>query len=99
MNLFNAKLSPAQVQALYTQISQGTKLRLVSMGHVDNRQDLSHSCDNGLFIRSSFQWCAPSHHRCRPQQAQHCQALQLQHHNKPAGGHPEVCFDETHKKA
>jgi len=35
VNLFNAKLTPAQVQALYTQISQGTKLRLVSMGHVD----------------------------------------------------------------
>ena len=37
VNLFNAKLSPAQVQALYTQISQGTRLRLVSMGHVDIR--------------------------------------------------------------
>ena len=37
MNLFNAKLSPGQVLALYTQMSRGTKLRLVSMGHVDIR--------------------------------------------------------------
>lgn len=37
MNLFNAKLSAGQVLALYTQMSRGTKLRLVSMGHVDIR--------------------------------------------------------------
>ena len=37
VNLFNAKLSPGQVLALYTQMSEGTNLRLVSMGHVDIR--------------------------------------------------------------
>ena len=60
MNLFNAKLSPAQVQALYTQISQGTKLRLVSMGHVDIRQDLSHSCLRGSKYALNFSGVPPA---------------------------------------
>lgn len=35
VNLFNAKLSPSQVSAIYQQMSMTTKLRLVSMGCVD----------------------------------------------------------------
>ena len=53
------------------------------------------------------QWCAPGHSWRRPQQAQHCQALQLRHHNKATGGNPQVqlmclfnrlCFDIKHRR-
>ena len=60
MNLFNAKLSPGQVLALYTQMSQGTNLRLVSMGHVDIRHVVTDS--NVMIMIICVQWGAPRHY-------------------------------------
>ena len=60
MNLFNAKLSAGQVQALYSQMSQGTSLRLVSMGHVDIRRDTESDSRNLKIVNIMFSGVPPS---------------------------------------